>query len=87
MRNIPGTVRAIDRGDGICELRKDPDVLCIIQQRPKRSTKALAVLGTVGIFLGAALAIIYMAPAFGTILFALLAGLVFASIVTKEEEE
>lgn len=86
MRNIPGVVRAVDRGNGICELVKEPDVLCIMPVRSRRKfRKLLSVIGTVGTFVGAALAIIYLAPALGTILFAALAGLMFLAMLSGEE--
>ena len=86
MRNIPGVVKAVDRGNGICELVKEPDVLCIMPVRNRRKFhKLLSVIGTVGTFVGAALAIIYLAPALGTILFAVLAGLMFLAMLSGEE--
>lgn len=86
MRNIPGVVRAIDRGNGICELVKAPDVLCVMPVRSKKKLRRLlSIAGTVGIFAAAALAVIFLAPALGTILFGIVSGLLFASIVCGEE--
>ena len=86
MRNIPGVVRAVDRGNGICELVKEPDVLCIMPVRSRRKfRKLLSVIGTVGTFAGAALAIIFLAPALGTVLFALLAGVMLLAMLTGED--
>ena len=85
--NIPGTVRAIDQGNGICELMPpEPSVLCVIPVRKKsRLQKALPYLGTAGIIGGAAVAVILLAPAFGTLLFGTLAGLMFMAMLLKEE--
>lgn len=83
MRNIPGVVRAIDRGNGVCELIKEPDALCFKANR-RKNRRLLSALGTVGIFLAAALAVIYLAPALGTILFGVLAGCMFASLCGEE---
>lgn len=86
MRNIEGTIRAIDRGDGVCELIKDIDVLTIIPERKKHSMK-LITLGTLALFIAAAVTMIMIAPAFGVLLFALVAWTLFAAIATGEEEE
>lgn len=86
MRNIEGTIRAIDRGDGVCELIKDIDVLTIIPERKKHSMK-LVTLGTLALFIAAAVTMICLAPAFGVLLFALVAWTMFAALATGEEEE
>lgn len=86
MRNIEGTIRAIDRGDGICELIKDIDVLTIIPEHKKHSMK-LITLGTLALFIAAAVTMIMIAPAFGVLLFALIAWTMFAALATGEEEE
>ena len=86
MRNIEGTIRAIDRGDGVCELIKDIDVLTIIPERKKHSMK-LITLGTLALFIAAAVTMIMIAPAFGVLLFALVAWTMFAALATGEEEE
>lgn len=86
MRNIEGTIRAIDRGDGVCELIKDIDVLTIIPERKKHSMK-LITLGTLALFIAAAVTMIMIAPAFGVLLFALVAWTLFAALATGEEEE
>lgn len=86
MTNVPGVIRAVDRGNGICELVKEPDVLCVMPvRRRRRFRKLLSILGTVGLFIGAAAAIICLAPALGTILFALIAGILFFALMTGEE--
>lgn len=85
MKNIPGTIRAIDLGNGICELRKDPDVLTIIPVRKKRNTRLLFAIGTAAIFAGAAVAMLILAPAFSTLLFAVVAWCGFAAASGKEE--
>lgn len=85
MKNIPGIVRAVDRGNGICELVREPDVL-IIKPVRRKYHKLLSALGTMGIFLGAAAAVICLAPALGTLLFGLIAGCMFFSMVSKEDE-
>lgn len=86
MRNIEGTIRAIDRGDGVCELIKDIDVLTIIPERKKHSMK-LITLGTLALFIAAAVTMIMIAPAFGVILMSVIAWTLFAALATGEEEE
>ena len=86
MRNIEGTIRAIDRGDGICELIKDIDVLTIIPERKKHSMK-LITLGTLALFIAAAVTMIMIAPAFGVLLFALVAWTMFAALATGEGDD
>ena len=86
MKNVPGIVRAVDRGNGICELVREPDVLIIKPVRRRKYHKLLSALGTMGIFLGAAAAVICLAPALGTLLFGLIAGCMFFSMVSKEED-
>ena len=85
VKNIPGTIRAVDTGKGFYEFQKEPDVLCI---RPKRKNRikqgAILTAGAVGIVGGAVLAILYLAPAFGTILFALLAVCLFGKVAYGE---
>ena len=84
--NIPGAIRTVECGNGIYELVKEPDVLTIVPVRSRRKfRKLLSVIGTVGTFVGAALAIIYLAPALGTILFAVLAGLMFLAMLSGED--
>ena len=85
IQNVPGTIRAIDRGNGICELTKEPDVLCIIpKHRNKMIRKLVMTLGTAGIIGGAAAAVILAAPALGVFIFALLAWCMFAGWATGE---
>lgn len=86
MKNIPGIVRAVDRGNGICELVREPDVLCIRPVHRRKYRKLLSTLGTIGIFLGAALAVILLAPALGTMLFAVIAGVMFMAMMKGDEE-
>lgn len=86
VKNVKGEVRAIDMGNGIYELRKEPDVLCVIPGKQKRTHKALTVVGTFGIFAGAAAAVIYLAPPIGTVLFALIAWCLFAGMATEDKE-
>lgn len=86
--NIPGAIRTVECGNGIYELVKEPDVLCVIPVR-KRSwiRKALPWLGLAGIIGGAAVAVIVMAPAFGTLLFATVSGLMFAAMLAGEGQK
>ena len=86
MRNIEGTIRAIDRGDGVCELIKDIDVLTIIPERKKHSMK-LITLGTLAMFIAAAVALIWLAPAFGVLLFAVIAWTMFAALASGEVDD
>lgn len=84
--NIPGAIRTVDCGNGIYELVKEPDVLTIVPVRSRRKfRKLLSVIGTVGTFAGAALAIIFLAPALGTVLFALIAGVMFLAMLSGED--
>lgn len=83
VKNIEGAVRAIDLGNGVCELVKEPDVLCVIPIK-KKTRKALTVLGTAGIIGGAVVAVTCLAPPIGTILFALIAWCLYAA---KEMDE
>lgn len=85
VKNIPGEIRAVDIGNGICEIRKDPDVLCIIPHKKKRDTSGIlfAVI-SVALMVGAIAAIIYLAPPIGTLLFALVAWCGFAGMLAKE---
>ena len=80
IKNIPGRIRATDIGNGICELTKEPDVLCIIPKKHnKMLRKLIMTLGTAGIIGGVAAAIILAAPAFGVFFFALLAWVLFGA--------
>lgn len=83
--NVPGAIRAKEIGDGVCELVKEPDVLCIVQERKKRrNDKIIMALFTAGVFGGVAAALVILAPALGTILFAVVAWLGFAAAATGE---
>lgn len=85
LRNIPGEVRAIDRGDGVCELMKDPDVLTIMPKKQNKMIRKLVMtLGTAGIIAGLAAAVILAAPAFGVFFFALISWVLFAAWATGE---
>lgn len=76
---------------GMTELRREIDAWCFpaVMEKPKRSVlqKAAPVVGTAAIFMGAAAAVIYLAPALGTILFAMIAWLMFAAAMTEKQEE
>lgn len=83
--NVPGAIRAKEIGDGVCELVKEPDVLCIVQERKKRrNDKIIMALFTAGVFGGVAAALVILAPALGTILFAVVAWCGFAAYATGE---
>lgn len=82
--NVPGAIRAKEVGNGVCELVKEPDVLCIMPVRKNKRRKVLAVLGTVGLFAAVAATLIFLAPALGTILFAVVAWCGFAASATNE---
>lgn len=72
--------------DAICML---PRQISVIQAREERRRKIIrkvvSVLGTLAIFLGAAAAVICMAPALGTILFAVIAWCGFAGMMVENE--
>lgn len=83
--NVPGAIRAKEIGDGVCELVKEPDVLCIVQERKKRRhDRIIMTLFAVGVFGGLAAALVILAPALGTILFAVVAWCGFAAYATGE---
>ena len=84
MRNIEGAIRTVECEKGIYELVKEPDVLEIIPVRGKKHTELITV-GTLALFIGIAVALIVMAPAFGVLLFAVVAWTMFAAMVTGEE--
>ena len=86
MRNTEGTIRTVECGNGIYELVKEPDVLEIIPVRSRKNVE-LITLGTLALFIAAAVTMIMIAPAFGTLLFALVAWTMFAALATGEEEE
>lgn len=87
LRNTEGTIRAIDEGNGICRLQKDIDVLEIIKTKEPHNNRLLLTLGTVGIFGGAAVAFICLAPPLGILLMSVVAWLMFAAASTTEKEE
>ena len=87
VKNIEGAIRTVDCGNGVYELVKDPDVLTIMPERKQRNTKLIWTLGGFGIFGGAAVALILLAPAFSTLLMALIAWMMFAAAATKTEKE
>ncbi len=96
LTNVQGGVLEIDRGEGQTQLAKEIDAICMLprkdtsmlQAREARKRqilrKIITVMGTLGIFLGAAAAVIYMAPALGTVLFAVIAWCGFAGMMTGE---
>lgn len=96
-RTCPDKTIEIPQENGLTELRREIDAICILPRRAQDTQrtrqkrrkqiirKILSVLGTLGIFLGAAAAVIYMAPAFGTILFAVIAWCGFAVAMTGAE--
>lgn len=87
LRNTEGAIRTIDEGNGIYRLQKDIDVLEIIKIKEPRNSKLLLTLGTVGIFGGAAAAVICLAPPIGIMLMAVVAWCLFAANSTKTERE
>lgn len=85
MRNTEGAIRTVECGNGIYELVKEPDVLEIIPVRSRKNVELITV-GTLAMFVAAAVALIVIAPAFGVLLFALVAWTLFAAIATGEDE-
>lgn len=85
LRNTEGTIRAIDEGNGICRLQKDIDVLEIIKTKEPHNNRLLLTLGTVGIFGGAAAAVIFLAPPIGILLMSVVAWLMFSAAATNEQ--
>lgn len=86
MRNIEGTIRTVECGDGVFELVKDIDVLTITPERKRKDTRLITV-GTLAMFIAAAVALIVIAPAFGVLLFALVAWTMFAALATGEGDD
>ena len=94
-RTCPEGIAEIQQGNGMTELRREIDAICMLprrsslQAREERKKqiirKVASVLGTLAIFLGAAAAVIYMAPALGTILFAVVAWCGFAGMMVENE--
>lgn len=94
--NIAGGFAENDQGEGMTELTKEIDAICMLPRKAGTSLEArearkrqiirrvISVLGTLAIFLGAAAAVICMAPALGTILFAVVAWCGFAGMMTEE---
>ena len=80
--------------NGMTQLHREIDAICMLprrsslQAREERKKqiirKVVSVLGTLAIFLGAAAAVIFMAPALGTILFAVVAWCGFAGMMTEK---
>lgn len=85
MRNTEGAIRAIDEGNGICRLQKDIDVLEIIKTEEPRNSRLPLTLGTIGIFGGAAAAVIFLAPPIGILLMSVVAWLMFSALATNEK--
>lgn len=75
--NIPGEIKVIDEGNGIIELQKTPDVLCMTPRKANWFAEHLLPLVVGGIIVGSAVAILIMAPAFATIFFGLVAAVMF----------
>lgn len=82
--NVPGTIRAKEIGNGVCELEKTVDVLCVMKEKSRKKYRRIMTVGTVALFAGLAAALIYLAPALGTILFAVVAWCGFAASATGE---
>lgn len=82
--NLPGEIRAIDMGNGIYELRKEPDVLCITPMRKRKRNKVLFMVGTLALFIGTGVALVCIAPPVAVITMALVAWCGFASACGKE---
>lgn len=94
-RTCPEGIVEIRQDNGMTELRREIDAVCmlprkssVLQAREERKKqiirKVVSALGTLAIFLGAAAAVIYMAPALGTILFAVVAWCGFAGMMTEK---
>ena len=75
--NIPGEIKVIDEGNGIIELQKTPDVLCMTPRRESRLSAYAMPIAVGGIIIGLAVAVMVMAPAFATIFFGLIAAVMF----------
>ena len=86
MRNTEGTIRTVECGKGIYEPVKEPDVLEIIPVRSRKNVELITV-GTLALFIAAAVTMIMIAPAFGTLLFALVAWTMFAALATGEGDD
>lgn len=86
MRNTEGAIRTVECGKGIYELVKEPDVLEIIPVRSRKNVELITV-GTLALFIAAAVALIVIAPAFGVLLFALVAWTMFAALATGEGDD
>lgn len=86
MRNTEGAIRTVECGNGIYELVKEPDVLEIIPIRSRKNTKLITV-GTLAMFIAAAVTMILIAPAFGVLLFAIVAWTMFAALATGGDDE
>ena len=86
MRNTEGAIRTVECGKGIYELVKEPDVLEIIPVRSRKNVELITV-GTLALFIAAAVMMIMIAPAFGVLLFALVAWTLFAALATGEGDD
>lgn len=86
MRNTEGEIRTVECGKGIYELVKEPDVLEIIPVRSRKNVELITV-GTLALFIAAAVTMIMIAPAFGVLLFALVAWTMFAALATGEGDD
>lgn len=75
--NIPGEIKVIEEGNGIIELQKTPDVLCMTPRRANWFVDHALPLTVGGIIIGLSVAVLVMAPAFATIFFGLIAAVMF----------
>lgn len=82
--NVPGIIRAKEISNGVCELTKEPDVLCVLPAKKSKSG-LYTVLASGGVIGGLAAVMIYLAPALGVIVFGLVAWCCFAAAATGEE--
>lgn len=81
--NIAGEIRAKEIGNGVCELVKEPDVLCVMPEKKENRTHHM-LFGSVALFIGMIAAMIYLAPALGTLVFGIVAWCCFAAFATGE---
>ena len=82
--NIPGEIKVIEEGNGIIELQKTPDVLCMTPRRESRLGAYALPLAVGSIIIGLAVAVMVMAPAFATVFFGLVAAVMFGGWASKE---
>lgn len=82
--NVPGEIRVIDEGNGIIELQKTVDALCMKPRKESKLIQHILPITVGGIIIGGAVAVLVMAPAFGTLFFGLVSVLLFAGWATGE---